>query len=292
MTKRILITGGSGYIGSALSRYLKKSNKNITIVDLKEPDRRYISNFNQMRYQDLIERDVSKFDVVIHLAAHADVKSSVQDPRGAFYNNVVGFHDFLEKIDQDQLFIYASSASIYNGSKNTKTDEEWIKFNPGNMYDFSKYTNDILAKFSNKKTVGLRFGTVNGPSPNMRWDLVVNKMTHDATKNKKLFVSNGHINRSILGIDDLSRAIETIIDSNQKNNLKYYNLSSFNTTIIKIAENVKSITGAEIVTLPDSSAYDFRMCVKNFCKDFSFQFTNTHKSIITDLLPVVPNYVE
>jgi nucleoside-diphosphate-sugar epimerase len=292
MTKRILITGGSGYIGSALSRYFKRSNKNITIVDLKEPDWRYISNFNQMRYQDLIERDVSKFDVVIHLAAHADVKSSIQDPRGAFYNNVVGFHDFLEKIDQDQLFIYASSASIYNGSKNTKTDEEWIKFNPGNMYDFSKYTNDILAKFSNKKTVGLRFGTVNGPSPNMRWDLVVNKMTHDATKNKKLFVSNGHINRSILGIDDLSRAIETIIDSNQKNNLKYYNLSSFNTTIIQIAENVKSITGAEIVTLPDSSAYDFRMCVKNFCKDFSFQFTNTHKSIITDLLPVVPNYVE
>ena len=292
MTKRILITGGSGYIGSALSRHLYFLNKEITIVDLKEPDRRYISNFNQIRYQDISEKDVSKFDVVIHLAAHADVKSSIQDPRGAFYNNVVGFHDFLEKIDQDQLLIYASSASIYNGSKKTKTNEEWIKFNPGNMYDFSKYTNDILAKFSNKKTVGLRFGTVNGPSPNMRWDLVVNKMTHDATKNKKLFVSNGHINRSILGIDDLSRAIETIIDSNQKNNLKYYNLSSFNTTIIQIAENVKSITGAEIVTLPDSSAYDFRMCVKNFCKDFSFQFTNTHQSIITDLLPVVPNYAE
>lgn len=292
MTKRILITGGSGYIGSALSRYLIDSNKYVKIIDIKDPDRRYISNFNKMRYQDLSKTIVSKFDVVVHLAAHADVKSSIQDPRGAFYNNVVGFHDFLENIDENQLFIYASSASIYNGSKNNKTNEEWIKFNPANIYDFSKYTNDILAKFSNKKTVGLRFGTVNGPSPNMRWDLVMNKMTHDATKNKKIFVSNGHINRSILGIHDLSRAIEAIIDSNQKSNLKYYNLSSFNTTIIKIAESVKLITGAEIITLPDSSAYDFRMCVKNFCKDFSFQFTNTHKSIITDLLPVVANYAE
>ena len=295
--KKVLIIGGCGYIGTRLYNHLKEE------YDVSTIDTEWFGNFcnpdnlnkdmNSINDGDLIDKSV-----VILLAGHSSVKMCENNMMSTLRNNVVNFAELLGKIDDEQLFIYASSSSVYGDTGARVVDESYSKFKPNNFYDLSKHEIDSYAESSSKTYFGLRFGTVNGYSPNLRNDIMINAMTYNAIENKKIFCFNPEVNRPILGIYDLCRAVKTIIEKGNESNKGMYNLASFNSNAKDIASGVAKVTGAELVISDkppeiitnvklQAKAYDFLINPEKFEKEFDFEFEETVESITKSL---VDNY--
>ena len=210
-------------------------------------------------------------------------------------NNVLNFVELLNKTGIYQTFIYASSSSVYGDTKELVVDETHTHFEPNNFYDLSKYEIDSYASLANKKCFGLRFGTVNGSSPNLRNDIMINAMTYNAKRNNKVFCFNPKIYRPILGMKDLCSAIEVILEEGTYENSGIYNVASFNSTAEEIAEKVSNILNVELEvtdSLPkevtnmklQTKAYNFRIDSEKFKNEFNFEFKETVESIVNSLI--------
>jgi nucleoside-diphosphate-sugar epimerase len=203
----------------------------------------------------------------------------------SFNNNVNNFVNLVSKIDKKQTLIYASSGSVYgNTAKKTNEDDE-LNFKPINNYDLTKYTLDNYSLRFIKdgyNIIGFRFGTVNGWSPNMREDLMINKMTKKSLELGTIFINNKEITRPILGISDISRAINVVLQ-NPKPGI--YNLASFYDTVNNISSAVNQVTKASIQTQPDIvGVYDFIMNTQKFQQAYNFEFKESIGSIIADII--------
>jgi nucleoside-diphosphate-sugar epimerase len=281
--KKVLILGGAGYIGTRLREVLRKNHF------VKTNDICWFSHdetSDSRDYQKLSRKELAEFEVVIVLAGH----SSVPSCNGALYspwlNNVTNFTNLLDKLDIGQLVIYASSASVYGNSKPGERHKETNKiFVPVNNYDVTKYALDqqaTIANLTGKRVIGLRFGTVNGYSANLRVDVMINSMYHSVQNDRGIQVSNSHISRAMLGIEDLCRAVERCIEQPVPG---IYNLSSFNATVGEIAEAVSRKLGAEIVDNGNTAnAYDFALDTGLFEQTFDFTFKETPDTILNGLI--------
>lgn len=287
---KVLLLGSSGYIGSYLKNKLEYE---ITPIDLEWFDK---NNSKQIDYNSINESDISEHDVIILLAAHSSVKMCQGDYLDAFNNNVLNFLNLLNKIksvNKRIKFIYASSSSVYGATGNLVVNEEYKSFIPHNNYDITKHINDVYAEFSGVEYYGLRFGTVNGYSPIMRSDIMINSMTTSALNNKKIELYVKDTIRPILGIEDLFRAIVTIIEE-PKDLRGHYNLASFNSTSEKIAISVSKITGTEIIEMDtpnknpqnklESKNYNFSIDCSKFINTFNFEFKETIESITRSIV--------
>jgi nucleoside-diphosphate-sugar epimerase len=207
-------------------------------------------------------------------------------PSRSWINNVDYFRNLCEKLKPNQKLIYASSASVYGKTTEISYETSDINFNVLNHYDLEKITVDLIANkyiAEGKNIVGLRFGTVNGASPNTRNDLMINSMVKSAVETNTVKVKNIQIRRAILGIGDVTRALNMLVDTDVVPG--QYNLASFNSTVGAIANTVASATNSTIVELPnDSLAYDFELSTEKFCNATGFEFKDTIDSLITGLL--------
>jgi UDP-glucose 4-epimerase len=279
--KNVLIIGGCGYVGSALFKYLNNLGYHVDTVD----DERFGCFINpkniRMNYWDIQEKKLAEYDSIVMLAGHSSILMAKNDHHGALLNNIVGFEGLIGKISKQKL-IYASSSSVYTGSTSFAADETWNQFNVASMYDLSKYMGDGLALISKVEFYGLRFGTVCGYSPNLRVDVMINKMIKTAKESGKILVYNPDINRPILGLIDLCRAVKAIIDGNDRRGI--YNLASFNTTVGKIAEQVAKSLKVPFEVCGVSPSYDFSMLTKKFENSYDFSFQETPSSIVNSIL--------
>lgn len=280
---RILIIGGCGYLGSRLYEYLKNKNYKVDTFDLE-----WFGNFVnpdniKKNYSRLSQQDLKKYSIIILLAGHSSIPMSEKSMYATFKNNVVNFVSLLDKITTQKL-IYASSASVYGNTYEFQAAEDYDKYSPTNYYDLTKKEIDYYAHISHKKYFGLRMGTVCGFSPNLRTDVMINRIFETAVKDHEIVIFNKNFNRPILGIEDFVRAVEVIIQKKAPPGL--YNVASFNTTIEHIANGVaQRLGGIKVKNIGVNSAYyNFSVSTEKIKNAFQFEFKETLDSILDSLI--------
>lgn len=278
--QKVLIIGGCGYIGSALFFHLKEQGYDVDTVDLE-----WYGNYSNKEnikkdYIRLGKNFLGNYDVVVLLAGFSSV-AMCTNMKKAFKNNVFNFIHLLNNLGK-QKFIYASSSTVYGSLNVMYATEEYDRYLPTNYYDLSKKEIDYYAQLSDVNYFGLRLGTVNGYSPNLRTDLMINKMYSVIKKEKRLRIFNPTLKRPILGMQDACRAIENVIKQDKKKGI--YNLASFNASVEEIGGAVAKAMKVkmEIVKGP-FPLYDFTISSDKFVEEFGFKFKDTPKSIVESL---------
>ena len=156
---------------------------------------------------------------VIHLAAQAGVRYSLENPASYIESNLVGFGNILENCRKFNIahLIYASSSSVYGGNKLMPFSEEHSVDHPVSLYAATKKSNELMAHsyshLFNLPTTGLRFFTVYGPwgRPDMALFIFTKSIINGDTIN---VYNNGNMTRDFTYIDDIVESIFRIIDKN------------------------------------------------------------------------------
>jgi len=273
---RVLVTGATGYIGKSIVPFLEIAGHLVFSCD--------VGWFGESAGGDYAEIDTDEFDLIIHLAAHSSVNLCEFDPEGAWENNVGNFRKLVSKLLPDQKLVYASSGSVY-GNLPKPASENDASLTPIMTYDMTKIVKDVIAQHAinhGKQIIGLRFGTVNGLSPNTRIDLMLNAMVHSATANNVISVKNPKISRPILFLPDLHRGILQVM---KKFKPGVYNLASLNVTVEEVAGIVRKVTGAPIEYLADDlKPYNFHLDTSKFESTFGDYRVSTTKGILDELV--------
>lgn len=231
--KTYLVTGGAGFIGSTLSERLIKDGNNVVVIDnfcdfynplIKENNiKELIKEANFKLYKnDIRDREAVKsifennnIDVVIHLAAMAGVRPSIENPVLYQDVNCMGTQNILEEMRLHKIknLVMASSSSVYGNCKEVPFKEDMIVDFAISPYAATKKANEVMThvyhKLYDMNVMMLRFFTVYGPK--QRPDLAINKFTRLMLENKEIAMyGNGTTSRDYTYIDDI---VEGIIKS-------------------------------------------------------------------------------
>jgi UDP-glucose 4-epimerase len=174
--KKILITGGAGYIGSHIAEELLKKNDIIIIDNLSTGYKKFI--FKKSKFYNLDIRDIlkvkkiinsEKIDIIIHLAAKLSLQEAQKNPKKYIDNNVQGTKNLLEAIKGSKVkcIIFSSTAAVYSGNKVIGCSEI-LKTKPSNLYGKTKILGEkaikVFCKKNNIKSIILRYFNVVGAS--------------------------------------------------------------------------------------------------------------------------------
>jgi len=251
---RILITGGAGYLGSILSRKLLDKGYQVRVMDAmwygKESVNDLIKNENFELINDDIRNLVSTVkamkdvDAVIHLASIVGMPASNIEPKTSEEVNYLATKNIAElcHLHGIETYIFASTCSVY-GSQPDEFITEKSPVSPLDYYARQKFVSERAISWLNRAPVILRFGTLFGLSPRMRFDLVINLFAAQALTEGKITVFGGSQFRPFLHVDD---AAESLIFALENNLTGTYNVISENLTILQAAERISKITGCKI----------------------------------------------
>lgn len=232
----ILVTGGAGFIGSAVTKRLVERGDRVIILDnfndyydpqlkrdriavfLKGVDFKLYEG--DIRDAKLVEKifEEEKIEKVVHLAAMAGVRYSIQDPLLYADVNVNGTLVLLEAARKHAVrnFVYASSSSVYGGNEKVPFAESDSVDAPVSPYAASKKANELFAHVWSHlyglPTTGLRFFTVYGPWG--RPDMALFNFTKNIFDEKPIEVYNfGNMTRNFTYIDDIVSGTITVLDA-------------------------------------------------------------------------------
>ncbi len=240
---KILITGCAGFIGFYVSRYF--CNKGFNVIGIDNLNSYYSQDLKKTRLNilknssnfEFIKNDIldshnleeifnnNKITFVLHFAAQAGVRYSLENPKLYIDTNIVGFLNILQQCKKYSInLFFASSSSVYGNSKNSIFRENQITDNQASIYGITKKTNELMAAnyFSSYQvnSIGLRFFTVYGPLG--RPDMAYFKFTDRILNDKYINVyNNGMHNRSFTYIDDVVESIFLLYE-------KFSDASDFN----------------------------------------------------------------
>ncbi len=238
----IIITGGAGFIGSALVSHLNKlGHNNIIIVDHLRKEEKW-KNLNGLDFYDIINKDdffnwliddrvPFSMDSVIHLGACS--YTTEKDADYLLQNNFRYSQELVKYcLPRRTRFIYASSAATYgDGSNGYDDNTDSLQLNPLNMYGYSKNLFDIWTKKMeiDSKIVGLKFFNVYGPNEYHKKDMrsVVHKAFEQITETGKLklFKSDnpdypdGEQRRDFIYVKDVTEVINFFFENRDKGGL-------------------------------------------------------------------------
>jgi len=254
--QKILVTGAAGFIGFHVSKALVERGDEVIGLDnindyydvnlkfarlnelgisrekIIEQELLISEKFSQFKF---IKQDITdlkkleelflneKIDKVIHLAAQAGVRYSIENPHAYVQSNLVGFVNILECCRHNNIrhLVYASSSSVYGNNKKVPFSEEDRVDYPVSLYAATKKSNELMAytysHLYQLPTTGLRFFTVYGPwgRPDMAPMLFANAITKGEPI--KVF-NNGEMERDFTYINDIVEGVVRVSDNTPTNN--------------------------------------------------------------------------
>ncbi|MDT0627701.1 NAD-dependent epimerase [Alteromonas sp. W364] len=241
---KILVTGAAGFIGAHTCRQLLDMNMEVVGIDnindyydtsLKDARLDWIAEHQNAAQFTFIKMDIAhrepmeslfaehKFDRVVHLAAQAGVRFSIENPHAYVDANIVGFMNILEGCRHNKVehLVYASSSSVYGANEAMPFSVDDNVDHPVSLYAASKKANELMAHtyshLYDLPTTGLRFFTVYGPWG--RPDMAPFKFTKAISAGDPIDVYNfGNHRRDFTYIDDIvSGVIKTMMHVAQQN---------------------------------------------------------------------------
>jgi len=227
---KILITGGAGFIAFHLANSLK--SKGHDVVGFDNYNTYYDPSLKEARVAELAKNGITihtadlrnkdqmndlvaaeKPDVVMHLAAYAGVRHSMDNARDYIENNIIGTQNLIEACESNGVtkIVYASTSCVMAGNALPWKEDEPTNHQL-NPYGYSKRTNECQFKVAKiEKIIGLRFFTVYGPWG--RPDMALFTFTKNILDSKPIDVFNyGDMKRDFTYVDDIVQGIGIVID--------------------------------------------------------------------------------
>lgn len=228
----ILITGGAGYIGTALTQLFLQKGFHVRVLDslrfgglglipfFAHPNFEFIKG-DVRNKKDVIDA-LDGRDAVIHLAAIVGFPACRRDPELSYDINVNGTKNLVNCMKGKIPLFFASTTSVY-GKISDKICSEKTKINPLSEYGQQKAEAEKVVK-RNKKFVMFRFATAFGVSPRMRLDLMPNDFVYRAVKEKSLIVYEKKFMRTFIHVRDMASSFLFAFENYQKMNGEIYNV--------------------------------------------------------------------
>lgn len=249
----VLVTGGAGYLGSVLVPRLLERDYRVRVLDKLIFGRSgldAVADRMELVAGDIRDIDPSVLDgidAVVHLAGLSNDPTAEYNPAANASINTEGTIELAKRCKDRGIrrFVFASSCSVYYTIQpdDAIRDEDY-DISPEAPYSKSKYLAEIgLRKLADDGfcPVILRKGTIFGPSPRMRYDLVVNTFTKDAFSRRQLTIhAGGRMWRPMLHIEDAVSAYIAALDApDEKVRGQVFNVVSDNYQVLKIAYEVR-----------------------------------------------------
>lgn len=266
----ILLTGGAGFIGSHCTRALLQENHKVTVIDnydafydkhIKEDNILQLQAFSDFTF---IEGDIAEtalfnnlgeksFDCIIHLAAKAGVRPSIDNAAAYENTNVKGTLNLLEFARKNGIdqFIFASSSSVYGINPEYPWQEDSSHLMPISPYAATKLAGEHLgftyAHLYNIRFTALRFFTVYGPG--QRPDLAIHKFFQSLYHNKPIDIyGKGDTLRDYTFINDIISGIIGALTFKGKENFNVFNLGGNEPVkLLDLVRSIEKVTGKKFI---------------------------------------------
>lgn len=265
------ITGGAGFIGSSLAEKLLELGHKIVVIDnfcdfydpnIKENNvKELIQNPNFKLYREDIRNkvalknifDENKIDFVVHLAAMAGVRPSIENPVLYQEVNSIGTQNILEEMRSHNItnLVMASSSSVYGNCKEVPFREDMVVDFAISPYAATKKANEVMTHVYHKlfgiNVIMLRFFTVYGPK--QRPDLAINKFTKLMLQGKSIpMFGDGTTSRDYTYITDIVDGIIRACNYVEQNDSIYEILNLGNSSPVSLKEMILEIGSALGIT--------------------------------------------
>ena len=301
--KKILITGGAGYIGSMLSTELVNLGYKVTVIDLLKYSETSLNHlyFNKLftfinadvRNKKIIQKVIKENDYIIPLAALVGAPLCEKNKKDAISTNLNAIKLILKFVKKKNKLIYLTSNSGYGIGEKDKFCDEKSQLKPISLYGRTKCdAEDEVMKFKN--TVSFRLATVFGASYRMRSDLLVNNFVQKSVHDGRIDIFEPKFRRNFIHIRDVVKGIIfTIKNFNKlKNNVYNLGLSSANITKLDLAKKIKKQKKNLIIRIiknrKDPDKRDYFVSNRKIEKR-GFKATISLEEGISELIPIFEN---
>lgn len=300
-TWSVLVTGGAGYVGSALVPKLLEQGHKVTVLDLclygedvldavgDHPGLRQIKG--DLRDTETVREALEGCDSVIHLACISNDSSFELDPELGKSINLDAFRPLVRAAKEARVerFIYASSSSVY-GIKDEAEVTEDLALEP--LTDYSKYKVACEKILEQEREPGfvtctIRPSTVCGYAPRQRLDVIVNILTNHAINKGRIRVFGGSQKRPNIHIDDMVDLYRFLLDQpDAKIDGKIFNAGYQNHTLMELAEIVREVVGNDlpIDVVPTDDLRSYHVSSEKMRKELGFEPRHTVQNAVQDLI--------
>lgn len=270
--KKVLATGGAGFVGSVLVPELLKRGYEVRVLDnLMYNQTSLLLHFIEDNFEftkgdirniETVKRAVEGVDIIVHLAALVGAPVCKKNKELAKAINYQGTANIIKARDNSQKLIFASTGSVYGALKGVCTEKS--PTNPLSTYGRTKMEAEKEVMRSGNAVV-YRFATGFGLSPRLRLDLMINNFVFNVLKNRYLVVYDKNYRRTFIHVKDMARALVFGIDNFNELKDEVYNVGSekMNYTKGEVAEFIKEKINAEIYYadkgIPDPDQRDYEV---------------------------------